>query len=141
MSLTTYLLFDGKCSEAFGFYQSVFDGEILLLNRYAEGPPEMNLLEEDADRVLHATLRIGSAKLQGADLASNHPEPLEVGNNFSVVFSPESRTEADSIFPKLAEGGIITMALQETFWGSYFGMCTDRFDIKWMFNLALTNEP
>jgi len=40
------------------------------------------------------------------------------------------------IFPKLADGGTITMPLQETFWGSYFGMYTDRFGINWIFNFA-----
>ena len=29
------------------------------------------------------------------------------------------------------------MPLQDTFWGSYYGMWTDRFGINWMVNYAL----
>ena len=29
------------------------------------------------------------------------------------------------------------MPLQETFWGSYYGLWTDRFGINWMANYAL----
>ena len=35
---------------------------------------------------------------------------------------------------KLAEGGKITMPLEDTFWGAYFGMLTDKFGMHWMFN-------
>ena len=28
----------------------------------------------------------------------------------------------------------ITMPLQDTFWGAYFGMWTDRFRVNWMVN-------
>ena len=34
----------------------------------------------------------------------------------------------------LTTGGKITMELQDMFWGAYFGSCTDRFGINWMFN-------
>ena len=29
------------------------------------------------------------------------------------------------------------MPLQEMFWGSYYGMCTDKFGINWMVNYEL----
>jgi PhnB protein len=35
---------------------------------------------------------------------------------------------------KLSEGGNVTMPLQDTFWGAYFGMWTDKFGINWMVN-------
>jgi PhnB protein len=28
----------------------------------------------------------------------------------------------------------VKMAVQETFWGAYFAMCTDKFGINWMLN-------
>ena len=33
-----------------------------------------------------------------------------------------------------AAGGTVEMALQEMFWGAYFGMFTDKFGIHWMVN-------
>ena len=42
------------------------------------------------------------------------------------------------MFAKLsAAGGSVTMPLQDTFWGSYYGMWTGRFGINWMVNYAL----
>ena len=37
-------------------------------------------------------------------------------------------------FEALAGGGKITLALHDTFWGAKFGMLTDAFGIRWMFN-------
>ena len=38
------------------------------------------------------------------------------------------------MFDKLADGGNVTMPMQETFWARRFGMLTDKFGINWMFN-------
>jgi histidinol phosphatase-like PHP family hydrolase len=40
-------------------------------------------------------------------------------------------------FEALSAGGGVTMPLQDTFWGARFGMLTDAFGIKWMFNFEL----
>jgi PhnB protein len=37
-------------------------------------------------------------------------------------------------FDALANGGKVTMPLQDTFWGAKFGTLTDTFGINWMFN-------
>ena len=41
---------------------------------------------------------------------------------------------------KLSYGGSVTMPLSEQFWGSYFGMCTDRFGINWMVSCPLSRD-
>ena len=38
------------------------------------------------------------------------------------------------MFSALAEGGTISMPIQQTFWAHRFGMCTDRFGMPWMVN-------
>ncbi|HTY54572.1 MAG TPA: VOC family protein [Candidatus Binataceae bacterium] len=40
-------------------------------------------------------------------------------------------------FEALAAGGKVTMQLQDTFWGARFGMLTDAYGIRWMFNCEL----
>lgn len=139
MSLSTYLYFSGSCAEAFDHYQKVFDASELCRQTFAEGPPEM-FGNDDPDWIMHTTLQIGDTMLMGSDRPGGCEEPINFGNNYSIVFRPESRDQADSLFPRLAEGGQITMALQTTFWGSYFGMCTDRFGVHWKFNTPLTNN-
>ncbi|MFN0276634.1 MAG: VOC family protein, partial [Chitinophagales bacterium] len=54
------------------------------------------------------------------------------GNNFSISLNTTSKEEADTLFNKLATGGQATMPMNKTFWGDYFGMCTDKFGINWM---------
>ena len=39
-------------------------------------------------------------------------------------------------FTALAHGGQVSLALQRTFWGATFGMLTDAFGVRWMFNCA-----
>ena len=60
--------------------------------------------------------------------------PLVVGNNCSVAVAPDSRREADRFMEALADGGHVVMHIAEPFWGSYFGLCTDRFEINRMIN-------
>jgi PhnB protein len=51
---------------------------------------------------------------------------------------PDTRAETDRLFKELSAGGKVDMELQEMFWGDYFGSCTDRFGVKWMFNCTET---
>lgn len=137
MSLSTYLYFDGQCAEAFDFYKSVFGGDFAVKQTFADGPPDMGVPEAEKDRIMHVSLPVGDAVLMGSDTVSTHGEPAKPGNNFAISYSPATKAEADTAFPKLAEGGGVTMELQETFWGSYFGMCKDKYGVRWMINVDL----
>ena len=136
MSLNVYLTFDGNCREAFEFYRSVFGGEFEAFSTFAEGPDDMNVPDENKDDVMHASLRVGDSVLMGSDHGP-FGEPIIVGNNFSISIVGQSREHCDEVFSKLSAGGSVTMPLQDTFWGSYYGMWTDRFGINWMVNYAL----
>jgi PhnB protein len=60
-----------------------------------------------------------------------------LGNNFSIAVECESMPEIDTLFTALGENGKVTMPLQDTNWGARFGMLTDQFGIRWMFNYEL----
>ncbi|MEY3417735.1 MAG: hypothetical protein RL060_1847, partial [Bacteroidota bacterium] len=45
-----------------------------------------------------------------------------------------TRAETKILFDKLSERGNISMPLQDMFWGSYYGSCTDKYGVQWMFN-------
>ena len=139
MSLNIYLNFDGNCREAFEFYRAVFGGEFQAFETFANGPEDMQVAEEEKDNVMHISLPIGNNVLMGSDTGSFGP-PLTVGNNFSVSIDGESREQCDEVFAKLSEGGTVTMPMQEMFWGSYYGMLTDKFDINWMVSYALPTD-
>ena len=50
MTLTTYLTFDGNCGEAFEFYRSVFGGDFLSFQTFADAPDELPVSDEDKAR-------------------------------------------------------------------------------------------
>ena len=137
MSLNTYLTFDGNCREAFEFYRSVFGGEFAVIQTFGDGPPDMGVPDDEKDRIMHVSLPVGSSVLMGSDSCSSFGGPPTMGDNFSISIAGESREHCDAIFARLSDGGAVKMPMNETFWGAYFGMWTDRFGINWMINYEL----
>jgi PhnB protein len=134
-TVNAYLIFDGNCEEAFNFYQSVFGGVFPYVGRYSEMPPEMPLPEKDRNKIMHMSLPIGDhTVLMGSDAGGASEGKTVAGNNISLSVNTGSQQEADRIFNGLSAGGKITMPLDKTFWGAYFGMLTDKFGIHWMVN-------
>lgn len=137
-----YLNFNGNCEEAFNFYKSVFGGEFGYLGRFGEMPEneEYKVSEADKNKVMHVSLAIGKSILMGSDTGEEYGKSFVQGNNFSVSVTAESKKEADELFAGLAVGGQVTMPLNDTFWGDYFGMLTDKFGINWMISFNEQNQ-
>ncbi|HUI80194.1 MAG TPA: VOC family protein [Bryobacteraceae bacterium] len=127
--ITTYLNFDGNCREAMEFYGKCLGGD-LRINRFADMPG--NLPPDTGDRVMHAQLTNGARTLMASDTMPGMP--FQVGNNFSIAIECESIAEIDKLFAVLGEKGKVGMPLQDTNWGARFGMLTDQFGVRWMFN-------
>lgn len=127
-SLNAYLFFAGNCREALEFYQHALNGKIDSLQTYGEG----NIAENDSqkDLVMHADFRIGDVHMMAADSV----RPVESGTNISLNLNFETEDEQTEVFNKLAEGGKVTMQLEDTFWGARFGMITDKYGVQWMLN-------
>jgi PhnB protein len=133
-TVNIYLTFKGNCEEAFNLYKSVFGGEIPYIGRYKDMPLDGNFCPpDDLEKVMHISLPISKETvLMGCDGLEAPGRQITAGNNFAVSVNTGSQEEADSIFNGLAAGGLVTMPLNKTFWGSYFGMLTDQFGIPWM---------
>lgn len=137
--VNVYLLFDGNCEEAFNFYKSAFKTEFTMLSRFNEAPPQEGhppVPEEDAEKILHVSLPIGENVLMGSDGGSSWSEFHKQGNNFSVSVTVDEREEVNRLYSALSEGGQVDMPVQDTFWGEYFGMLTDKFGVRWMVNCS-----
>lgn len=135
-AINPYLTFNGNCEEAFLFYQSVFGGEIPYMGRFKDMPTENDnkLSDTDANKIMHVVLPISKETLlMGSDTSKAYGQ-VTPGTNFSISINTESTEEADKIFNGLSAGGKIIMAMEQTFWGAYFGMFTDKFGINWMVN-------
>jgi PhnB protein len=82
---------------------------------------------------MHVSLPISKeTMLMGSDTGGEWSSGFKQGNNFSISVNADTKEEADRIFNDLAAGGQVTMPLNNTFWGDYFGMLTDQFGINWM---------
>ncbi len=129
-----YLNFNGNCEEAFNFYKSVFGGEFAYISRFSEMPPsdDYKLSEDDMDNIMHVSLPIGDSVLMGSDVGGEWAPSFQAGNNFSISITAEGKDETNSLFAALSEGGKVAMPPADTFWGDYFGMCTDKYGINWM---------
>ena len=140
--INPYLTFSGNCETAFNFYKSIFGGEFQFLGRFSEIPEDANIPipEEDKNLIMHISLPIGDAVLMGSDSISQHNPSVIAGTNFSISITAETKADADRFFNSLSAGGESSMPMQDTFWGAYFGMCKDKFDIHWMISFN-PNQP
>lgn len=141
-TINVYLTFDGNCEKAFEFYKSVLGGEFLSKSRFSDMPPDPRfpVPEEQKSRLMHVSLPISrESVLMGSDKLSGHGPELKFGNNFSVSISVDSKGEADRVFRELGAGGQVIMPMENTFWGSYFGMFSDKFGINWMVSFSTSS--
>jgi PhnB protein len=129
-------MFNGNCLEAFEFYKSVFKKDYEHSGTFADMPSQEgmpSIPDSEKDRVMHLSMPISKETvLMGSDTSSAWGPPPVAGTNFSISVSTDSREEADRIFAELSKNGQVTMPMDDTFWGSYFGSLTDRFGINWM---------
>lgn len=139
---STYLNFAEQTEEAFLFYRSVFGGEFCdnRIARFgdmptAEGSPVLS--ETDKQLVLHVELEItGGHILMGTDAPASMGFAVKIGNNVHINLEPDTREETSRLFECLSKDGKVTMPLQDMFWGAYYGACTDKYGVQWMFNCA-----
>lgn len=130
-TLNPYLNFDGNAAKAIQHYERTLGAQIEVLQRFGE-VPSMPVPPEHRDRIMHAQLRLGGGTVMLSDTQPG--TPFTTGGNVQVVLHFDDLSDARTKFDALAEGGKITMPLQDTFWGATFGMLTDGYGVDWMFN-------
>ena len=137
MDLSPYLLFNGKCAEAFKFYEQCLGGKIVTMMTHGESPAKDHVAADWQDKIMHTTLAVGNHLLMGSDAPPSHyAAPQGISVSITVAAA-----DAERIFKALAEDGKITMPFQQTFWSSGFGMAVDRFGIPWMVSSEQAAEP
>jgi PhnB protein len=132
--LNPYLNFDGTAAKAIALYERALGAKVENVQRFKDVPGEPSK-PENADRVMHALLRIGAGVLMISDAPPGMPPTL--GSNVHVCLDFDDSADMAKRFDALAAGGQVAMPLQDTFWGARFGMLTDAYGIRWMFNCTL----
>ena len=131
-TINPYIYFNGNCEEAFNFYKSVFEKEFTYIGRYKDVPhTDRPLFREADEKIMHVSLPISSETvLMGADHREAYREQVAY-SSFSLIIHADGKEEADKLFSSLSAGGQIKMPMNQTFWGSYYGICIDKFGIMW----------
>jgi PhnB protein len=140
-SVSVYLNFTNNTEEAFLFYKEVFQTEFVGdMSRFGDVPAQVGmpeLTEEQKKGVMHVELPlIGGFKLMGTDAPEFMGFKLNKGNNMYINLMPDTRKETKRLFDELKADGVVTMELADMFWGDYYGSCTDKFGVQWMFNCS-----
>ena len=136
--LNPYLSFRGNAREAMEFYKSVFGGE-LTLSTFAEFQmPDIG--PDEADQIMHGQLTTAAGfTLMGADAPA--AMQLDEGSSITISLSGSEGEDLRSYWDRLAEGGQVTMPLEQAPWGDSFGQLTDWFGIDWMVNISGDQAP
>jgi PhnB protein len=136
MKLTPYIHFAGNAREALEFYRHALGGEVPFLNTYGESPMPSD--EDYKDKIMHARLVFDGNTLMVSDVFKG--QPVSTNGNVQLSIDTGDVDQLNEVFAKMAEGGKVTMELQDTFWGARFGMLIDKFGVSWMFNCELKKE-
>lgn len=141
MQLVPYLNFAGNCKEALGLYSDALNGKIEYHMLYSEQQDICkNLPANWHNKIMHAVFRAGEIFFMASDIMEGDNGSCGVnklvpeGSPVALSLNFDDENKQTEVFNKLAHGGNIIMPLQDTFWGARFGMLTDKFGIRWMFN-------
>lgn len=131
--INPHINFNGNAEEAFHFYKSVFGGEFAMIMRFKDiSNPEYPLSASEANKIMHIALPIGKNILIANDVPESMGRVNEHENRSKIAINTESREEADKLFNGLSAGGNVEVPIDDSPWGSYFGMFRDKFGIEWM---------
>ena len=131
--LNPYLSFRGNAREAMEFYRGVFGGDLVLSTFGKAQMP--GIAAEEADLVMHGQLTTTAGfTLMGSDVPASMP--LAAGSSITVSISGDEAEEIRGYWDGLADGGQVTLPLEQAPWGDFFGQLTDRFGTNWMVNIA-----
>jgi PhnB protein len=131
MELTPYIMFNGECEKALKFYEKALGGEIKSLMHFEGTPGEE--MATDKNQVMHAIFEASGLSFMASDSGQTGGQK-PTGGNVHLSLNFNDTGEQEKVFNNLADGGNVTMPLQDTFWGARFGMLTDQFGVNWMFN-------
>jgi len=130
--LNPYISFRDTAREAMSFYQSVFGGEVVTTTFGEGGMPHD---PAEADLIMHSRLITESGFVL---MVSDTPATMEYtpGTNISISLGGEDEADLTRWWESLIVGATVTAPLMKAPWGDSFGMCTDRFGVPWMVNIA-----
>jgi PhnB protein len=127
------LIFKGNAADVLAYYREAFGGE-LDITHFAGSPAAEYAPPGWGDKVVYGTLYSPLGIVHAMDAPPGRAG--EPGDNFAISIQTPTEAATESVFAKLSADGAVTMPLEKTFWSPKFGMCTDKFGVKWMISLT-----
>ena len=130
MKVEPYVMFGGQCAQAFAYYQQHLGATDPMIMPFRGSPAEAQAPAEWLDKAMHASIKFDGQTVMGSDgMAGQPPTSME---GCSLTIAVDTDAEAERIFKALADGGTVTMQMEQTFFASRFGAVTDQFGVAWM---------
>ena len=77
---------------------------------------------------------LGGMVIMGTDMLESMGHKLVIGNNTTINLEADSREEVNRLYKELSLGSKECVVPHDEPWG-YWGVCLDRYGIRWMFNI------
>lgn len=134
MTIRPYLTFNGTCSEAIELYKKAFNTETIQVMKFSDLPPnpDRTIPESFKDRIVQATLKLGSDFIRMSDCGPEQPLNDPETERISIAVET-SVDEVEYAFSVIAEEGRIAMPLAKTFYSPCAGVVFDKFGVMWNF--------
>jgi predicted 3-demethylubiquinone-9 3-methyltransferase (glyoxalase superfamily) len=127
--ITPCIWLDDQAEQAAAFYVQIFPaGRIVATSRYPESSD--NPSGRPRGSVLTVEFEVAGQRftaLNGGPIFALNP-------SISFFVQVDTVADAERLYSALADGGKVTMDLQDMFWGAYYGAVTDKFGVQWMVN-------
>ncbi len=133
ITINPWINFNGNAEEAFTFYKSIFGGEFTKIIRFKDiANDDFKPSEKEENKIMYIALPIGRGNVL---IANDIPEIMgkvnENENRSKISITSDSKEEANRLFNGLSTGGTIEMPMENSPWGTYFGMFRDKYGIEW----------
>jgi PhnB protein len=132
MKAATHLHFDGRCKEAFKFYEKALGGKTTFSMTWGDSPAKQEMPAEWSSKMIHARFEFGEQFITADDPP---PQFYTKPQGMHVLLLFNDATKAESVYKALSENANeIKMPFAKTFWSPGFATFVDKFGIPWMIN-------
>lgn len=133
-TINPWINFNGNAEEAFNFYKSIFGGEFTKVIRFKDvASTDFPVSEKDADKIMLIALPIGNGSvLYANDVPAFMGTVNENENRSKISVNTDTKSEAEDIFNGLSVGAQVEVSMNDSPWGTYFGMLRDKYGIEWI---------
>jgi predicted 3-demethylubiquinone-9 3-methyltransferase (glyoxalase superfamily) len=126
-SVSTFLMFTGRCEEAIIFYTSLIsNSKVENITKWGAGGPGKE------GSVMRAAFTLNGADFMATDSPAVHA--FDFTPSMSIFVECDDEAEIDRVFAALSEGGKTLMPPGNYGFSKKFGWCNDRFGVSWQIN-------